>query len=132
MPCYSLNLSLEDIPQLVKNIIKELNHEHLSFNTAFDIKLSLEEALVNAVKHGNKQDDTKKVFIKAEVTNNNRLEIEVKDQGKGFDHLNLSPPVSEEKLKAFSGRGVFLIRKHMDNVVFFDGGRVIKMIKYLK
>jgi len=132
MLSYSLTLSLEDVPQLVNNIIKELNYDHLSSDVAFDIKLSLEEALVNAVKHGNKQDGTKKVFIRAEVTSNDRLEIEVKDQGKGFDYLNLSPPISEKKAASFSGRGVFLIQKHMDEVIFFDGGRGIKMIKYLK
>lgn len=132
MPCYSLNLSLENIPQLVNNIIKEINLTGLSSDTAFDIKLALEEALVNAVKHGNKQDDTKKVFIKAEVIGNDRLEIEVKDQGKGFDYLNLFSPISEEKLESFSGRGIFLIQKHMDEVIFFDGGRGIKMIKCLK
>ena len=132
MPCYSLNLSLEEIPQLVNNIIKELNCTRLSSDTAFDAKLSLEESLVNAVKHGNKQDKTKKVSIKAEVVSGSRLEIEVKDQGGGFDFSHLSPPISEERVEALSGRGVFLIRKYMDEVVFFDGGRGIKMIKYLK
>ena len=62
----------------------------------------------------------------------NRLTIKVTDEGPGFDFKNIPNPTKADNLEKFSGRGVFLIKRLMDEVDFFAGGRGIKMVKYLK
>lgn len=97
----------------------------------FNIKLSLEEALVNAIRHGNKLNPALSVSVAIEMKDK-RLTIKVTDEGQGFDFKNIPDPTKADSLKKLSGRGVFLIKRLMDEVDFFDGGRGIQMVKYLK
>jgi len=128
---HKLNLSLKDIPQFTKNLVGELKPLRIPKDILFDLRLVIEEVLVNAVKHGNKMDPRKFVFLKIH-TLPQRIDIEIKDQGKGFDYKKLPLPTKKENLHKHSGRGVFLIRKLMDKVKFFDGGSRIKITKLLK
>ncbi|UCC94540.1 MAG: ATP-binding protein [Candidatus Omnitrophota bacterium] len=128
---YTLNLPVEQIPSYVKHILEELGPLDLDGDTLFAIRLSVEEALTNAIKHGNKMDVTKKVFLHIDATFE-KVEIEVVDEGEGFDYQRISPPTKKENLQKTSGRGIFLIKNYMDKVEFFDGGRRMKMIKYVK
>ena len=95
----------------------------------FDLRLCLEEALINAVKHGNKMDKNKSIFMKV-VFKKNFLCFEIKDEGQGFDYDNIIIPTKKENLEMLSKRGVFLIKKFMDEVEFLDNGSRIKMVKY--
>lgn len=97
----------------------------------FDVKLCLDEALINAVKHGNKFSPELQIEARIEVSAG-ILTIEVKDQGEGYDFTKIPNPTEEDNLHRNSGRGVFLIKKHMDKVQHFDCGRIIKMIKFVK
>jgi len=54
------------------------------------------------------------------------------DEGEGFDHVKVPSPTDPENIWKTSGRGVFLIRHFMDEVEYFEGGRKVKMAKYLK
>ena len=60
-----------------------------------------------------------------------RLTIRVTDQGKGFDFKDIPDPITPENLEKLNGRGLFLIQNAMDGVEFADGGRTIKMMKFL-
>ena len=60
------------------------------------------------------------------------IEMVVTDQGDGFDYEDIPDPTTDENIYKTYGRGIFLIKKLMDGVEFFDGGRSIKMIKYFK
>jgi len=95
----------------------------------FAVKLALEEAVINAIKHGNELDDTKRVTVSFSV-DENRAVISVADEGEGFDPNALPDPTAEDYLMATSGRGVALIRAYMDEVRFNDKGTEITMIKY--
>jgi serine/threonine-protein kinase RsbW len=95
----------------------------------FAVKLALEEAVINAIKHGNELDDTKRVTVSFSV-DENRAVISVADEGNGFDPSKLPDPTAEDFLMATSGRGVALIRAYMDEVRFNDKGTEITMIKY--
>lgn len=128
---HKLNLSLKDIPQYTKNLVGELKPLDINKDILFDIRLVIEEALANAIKHGNKMDRAKNVFLKINASSK-RIDIEIKDQGKGFDYKKLPLPTEKENLHKHSGRGVFLIRKLMDQVKFFDNGARIKITKLLK
>lgn len=98
---------------------------------ADDVFLSLVEAVVNAIKHGNKCDMMKKVDIEI-LKDNHDLKVTIKDEGAGFDPMNVKDPTLPECLPVPGGRGVFLIRKLMDEVAYdFSGvGTKLVMIKH--
>lgn len=126
---HKIKSNLKAIPQFTLSIFKKLEVTGISKDALFDIRLSLEEALINAVKHGNKMQKDKEVSFKIKVLPKS-VEIEIKDQGKGFEHRNIPLPTDEKNLEKTSGRGIFLIKKLMDKVEFLDGGSRIKMVKF--
>ena len=110
-------------------ILPVLENEGYGERAIFGVKLALEEAVINAIKHGNELDDTKRVTVGFSIDENKAL-ISVSDEGEGFDPTALPDPTSEDALMATSGRGVALIRAYMDEVRFNDNGTEITMIKY--
>jgi serine/threonine-protein kinase RsbW len=94
----------------------------------FAIKIAVEEALVNAIKHGNKQDPTKRVRIEASITPK-QAEISIEDEGPGFDRDAVPDPLAEENLEKPSGRGILLIESYMNDVSWDNGGRRVRMVK---
>lgn len=122
---------VELIPGRIDSFINKLETLHCQEEELFNVKLSLGEALANAMKHGNKFNPD--LFVDVEINSEaNRLIIKVHDQGKGFDHKQIPDPTSSDALIKNSGRGIFLIRKLMDQVSFFDCGRGIEMVKFIK
>jgi serine/threonine-protein kinase RsbW len=119
---------LKIIPEISRDIIKQIKSKNISEDDLFDIRLAMEEALVNAIKHGNKEKQGKKVFLKV-VIKARMVSIQIKDEGEGFDLDELTSPLLTKNLKKPCGRGIFLIRNLMDKVEFFDGGSGIKMVK---
>lgn len=91
------------------------------------IQLALNEAVTNAIVHGNKEDDSKQVRINARLEND-ELYISVKDEGPGFDPDSLPDPLDEENLLKESGRGVFLIKQYADRVNFTEEGTKLTMM----
>jgi serine/threonine-protein kinase RsbW len=90
--------------------------------------VALDEAFVNAVKHGNKNDLTKLVKITAELSPNEAA-FTVEDEGEGFDIREIPNPCDPENLFRTSGRGVLLIYNIMDEVEYNAQGNRVKMIK---
>ena len=119
----------------VKLVSAEILESLLPFNIAsydlLDIRLCLEEALINAIKYGNKLQPDLSIEITYSIENS-ILKITVLDQGMGFDHKNLPDPTLEENLQELKGRGVYLIRRLMDEVMFNEVGNQITMMKNLK
>ncbi|CAN5373285.1 ATP-binding protein [soil metagenome] len=90
--------------------------------------IALDEAFVNAVKHGNKYDASKNIKISAEVsTKEARFTIE--DEGEGFDVSAIPDPTNPENLFKSSGRGVLFIHNIMDEVTYNERGNRLTMIK---
>jgi serine/threonine-protein kinase RsbW len=94
----------------------------------FSIKLALEEALVNAIKHGNQMDRAKKVRISCRI-NVDRFDIHIADEGKGFDPDDVPDPMAVENLERPCGRGLLLIRHYMTEVTFHPPGNRVSMSK---
>ena len=94
----------------------------------FSIKLALEEALVNAIKHGNQMDRRKKVRItyRAEP---GRFAVAVRDEGPGFNPNDVPDPVAFENLERPCGRGLLLMRHYMTEVTFQPPGNAVLMTK---
>ncbi|HKP38586.1 MAG TPA: ATP-binding protein [Pyrinomonadaceae bacterium] len=103
----------------------------LADDAAFGIDMAVREAITNAIVHGNKEDDSKKVELTLNCSQN-AVEIEVKDQGEGFDPGSVPDPTAPENILKTSGRGNFLIRNLMDEVDWSkraDGGTTVRMVK---
>ncbi len=94
------------------------------------IAMSVREAVVNAVLHGNAYDPKKKVSVSYEA-NGDALVIRIADQGGGLDPETVPDPLAPENLLKQSGRGIFLIRSFMDEVRFRDltPGTEITLVK---
>jgi serine/threonine-protein kinase RsbW len=93
-----------------------------------NIPLACDEAITNAIIHGNKSQPDKKVNIQIYLSNS-RFRIRVRDQGEGFDFESVADPRAGENVHRASGRGVFLMRSIMDTVEYKEGGRVLELEK---
>jgi serine/threonine-protein kinase RsbW len=89
----------------------------------------LEEAFLNAVKHGNKMDPTKKVKIDYSV-DPDKIEISITDEGSGFEPESVVDPRFGEGLFEPGGRGLLLINSYMDIVKFNEQGNSVYMVRY--
>jgi len=114
--------------------------DHVSHSVGLDedsahwVSVAIRESVINAIKHGNRNDSTKRVFVEFETSTADvpELSIRVRDQGEGFDPEEVADPLAPENLLKSSGRGIFLIRNFMDIVQLRrapEGGMEIRMVK---
>ena len=94
----------------------------------FGIKLALEEALVNAIKHGNGMDPDKNVRVCCEI-NGERVLIVDDDEGEGFDPADVPDPTEDDNLEKPSGRGLMLMRAFMTRIEYNDRGNRVLLEK---
>jgi serine/threonine-protein kinase RsbW len=107
---------------------QQLRSHHFEDCEIFSIKLALEEALVNAIKHGNQMDPAKKVHIQFNV-NRDRFDVRIVDEGGGFDLDEVPDPMAPENLERPCGRGLLLMRHYMTEVTFHAPGNRLTMSK---
>jgi len=111
-------------------LLGELSALNLDDSILFEIKLALEEALINAIIHGNKRNEDLPVSIGLSVKDGS-IEITVEDTGCGFDYRKIPNPILDENMMKMGGRGVFLIKRLMDKVNYNDPGNRITMVKHI-
>ena len=111
-----------------QEILEDLERQGFCGDEVFAVKLALEEALSNAIKHGNGNDPTKTITVRYAVDSSKAVVI-VRDQGKGFDADNVPDPTQPHRLPVPNGRGIMLMRAYMDEVVFRDNGREVRLVK---
>jgi len=95
------------------------------------MSVAVRESVVNAIKHGNQQDESKRVHVQFTLREG-ALEVEVRDQGKGFDPTEVPDPLAPENLLKAYGRGIFFMRQFMDEVQHSfppRGGTIVRMLK---
>lgn len=95
------------------------------------VEMAIHESLINAIWHGNKNDENKQVLVKYKI-HPDRLEVRIRDEGEGFDLDAIPDPLQEENLLRISGRGIFLIRSFMDEFRVErpqEGGTEVVMVK---
>lgn len=126
----SLPGRLDAIPAAVERIVAFVAESGCAPGEEFEIEVALDEALANAVKHGCHLDPDKSIRVEVRCDSEDGVLIVVRDPGSGFDALAIPDPIAERSLFASSGRGVFLIRRLMDEVEFEDGGCEIRMRKW--
>jgi serine/threonine-protein kinase RsbW len=117
--------------------------DHVGRSFGFDedalhwVGVAIRECVINAIKHGNRYDATKRVFVEFESAapaDGPGMIVSVRDQGEGFDPESLANPLDLDNLLKPSGRGIFLIRNFMDDVQLqraAQGGMEIRMVKRL-
>ena len=94
----------------------------------FGVHLAVEEALVNAIRHGNKEDVSKQVRVLCRVSTE-RLLIEIEDEGTGFVPEEVPDCTEDENLEVPSGRGIMLMRNFMTRVEYNDQGNRVLLEK---
>jgi serine/threonine-protein kinase RsbW len=115
--------------QICRQLLGEVKQRGFGEQDIFAIHLALEEALTNAVDHGNHGDPNKTVAVDCLITPE-KFDISITDQGSGFDLEGLPDPRLGENLYKTEGRGVLLIRAYMDVVEYNTLGNCVHLIKY--
>ena len=98
---------------------------------SLNISLAVREAATNALIHGNERDASKFVRVSYGIQNGT-LEVDIKDEGTGFDPGKVADPRDPSNVARTSGRGIFLMRSFMDEVTFQKGnasGMEVRLIK---
>lgn len=114
--------------QILDEILAELAGQEWFDPDIFAIHLALEEALVNAVKHGNRLDQSKKVRVACKITPD-RIWVKVADEGEGFEPDCVPDCTQDENLTIPSGRGIMLMRNFMCVVEYNEQGNCVVMEK---
>lgn len=99
------------------------------------VGVAVRESVINAIKHGNREDSSKTVTIEFALDapeQPKELVVRVIDQGRGFEPEAVANPLAPENLLKSSGRGIFFMRSFMDDVQLHrvpDGGMEVRMVK---
>jgi serine/threonine-protein kinase RsbW len=116
---------------LINRLLDEMKPLGFTDKERFGIRLALEEALVNAVKHGNRGDSSKTVHVRYQISPQQFM-IEIQDEGRGFDPEAVPDPLNPENLERPGGRGVFLMRHYMSWVHYNEAGNCVTLCKVRK
>ena len=127
---YTMESTLESVNEAESLAVRIAEEAGFDESDVMQISLSVREAVINAVMHGNARDAGKKLTLGFERTGG-ELIISIRDEGPGLDVASLPDPLAPENLMKSSGRGIFMIRTMMDEVRFqtLDPGTEIKLIK---
>jgi serine/threonine-protein kinase RsbW len=109
-------------------ILEQLRKNHYSEDAIFAIRLAFQEAVANAMRHGNQGDPARSITIGISV-DRSRAVIHIQDEGRGFDPTLVPDPTLPERISLPNGRGIMLIRAYMNHVDFNEQGNQIRMIK---
>jgi len=114
----------EEIVPVIDDILRMLKSVGYGEKELFAVRLALEEALVNAIKHGHKDDPSKEVRLRYQLTPHHLL-AEIEDQGPGFKMSDVADPCAPENLERPCGRGLLLMRRYMTSVRFNATGNCV-------
>jgi serine/threonine-protein kinase RsbW len=117
------------VVEVCKEILAKLEENKFDKDDIFAVHLTFEEAFLNAVKHGNKNDPAKKVKIDYSVTPE-KVEITITDEGDGFEPESIDDPRFGKGLYEPGGRGLLLMNSYMDIVKYNEQGNSVYMVRY--
>jgi serine/threonine-protein kinase RsbW len=116
------------IEEAVDLVARHLEAQFVDRRTVrFNCRVALSEALANAIQYGNGNDARRHVNVRV-LFGRNAIEMEVADEGPGFDPVELPDPTTPDHIESPDGRGIFLIRRLVDEVRFNEKGNAICMI----
>ena len=121
--------STQEALQVVEFVADAMADQGYPKKDVFGMRLALEEAVINAIKHGNQGDPSKLVEVRYEV-NAERALAEVQDQGEGFDPQQVPDPRTPENLEWAGGRGLLLMRSYLTWVRYNERGNGVTLCQY--
>jgi serine/threonine-protein kinase RsbW len=113
---------------LAEEILDRVEGCGYSEEVCFAIRLAVEEALINAIKHGNRFSPDKRITVLAEV-GKDAAAFTIADEGGGFDPGSVPDPTADENIEKPSGRGIMLMRAYMDEVAYNQRGNEVRLVK---
>jgi serine/threonine-protein kinase RsbW len=113
---------------IVQELLARLEEANWNQHDVFGVHLAVEEALVNAIKHGNQYDASKQIRIVCKLARN-LVRVEITDEGQGFDPDAVPDPTADENLGNPSGRGIMLMRSFV-NIQYNDTGNQVILEKH--
>ena len=128
---FSISSKIEAIDEAVQKATGFASEAGFADDALFGIDMAVREALANAVKHGNKLDETKQVEVTL-ISDGAAMEILIRDFGEGFDATEVPDPTNPENLLKASGRGILFMHNFVDKVEWerhAEGGLIVKMTK---
>jgi serine/threonine-protein kinase RsbW len=117
------------IPPFVDQIMRLIQLTGFVSGKEADIEIALREALNNAVKHGNRCDREKLVYVTCCFELGEGVSLIIRDEGEGFDPRNIPDALGPEGVKSENGRGILLMNFYMDEVSFEKGGTEVHLRK---
>ena len=114
--------------ELQDRIIASMEEFAYSDRDLFVMRLAIEEAVVNAIKHGNKRDPNKRVFVRCQV-DAQKVWLQIEDEGDGFVLAEVPDPTAEENLDKPSGRGIRLMESFLTSIDYNDKGNCVTLVK---
>ena len=124
------SLSIASKPQSIAQVEDYVDSLKSTYNIDDEmygnILICITEAVNNAIYHGNKEEEDKKVNILTSI-DSNKITISVSDEGEGFNYNNLPDPTDPANLIHASGRGLFLIKQLSDLLIFNNEGSSLEM-----
>jgi serine/threonine-protein kinase RsbW len=111
-----------------ERIVARLEQLEFPARDVFGVRLSLEEALVNAIKHGNGMDPDKSVRVACRI-DHDLVRIEIEDEGPGFTPEEVPDPTAEENLERPCGRGIMLMKAFLTKVEYVPPGNLVILEK---
>lgn len=117
----------DEIDPLQSEVNDELTARGYPEQSRFAVRLALEEAVVNAFRHGNRGQPGRTVTVRITISDDEAA-FEVEDQGEGFDPAIVPDPTLEENIEIPSGRGIMLIKAYMSDVRYLPPGNIIRMV----
>lgn len=128
---FQVRSDLSEVQRSSAEVLAFLKPLHLGAEALFDIRLCYEEALINAIKYGNRlrPELVARVDIDVEA---DQIRMRIEDQGEGFDVRRLKDCTRDENIYRDGGRGIYLIHQLMDRVEYNAKGNSVLMVKSLK
>lgn len=120
--------SLAEMMQLIDAILSTMDQTGHAEQDRFRVRLAVEEAVVNANKHGHQGDWSRPITVDYHV-NQNGVVVEVEDEGGGFDPAQVPDPLAPENVERTSGRGLLLIRSFMTGICHNERGNRVCLCK---
>lgn len=117
-----------DVAPLAQKLGDELSRAGYTDKDAFCLRLAVEEAIINGIRHGNHLEPGKKVQVRYAISYSEAV-VEIEDEGSGFDPNRIADPLAPENIEKPSGRGIFLMRFYMTWVKYNERGNCVTLCR---
>jgi len=118
----------DKIVEVEEAVIEAMQNAGFCESDIFAVRMAADEALANAIRHGNRFDPDKSVWVKF-CARDSSVTVVVRDEGSGFDYSQLPDPTAPERIELPCGRGLLIINTYMDEVTFNEQGNEVTMTK---